>query len=127
MYSPNAFDNSATVDLSGTWVITNTSGKVSLTSEASKANRLKGMAYSLNNGVTIAEDQVAAFTFEHVIRDWYTVRMDAGYLNITADGVKISSSPPGAFALAASLRVIVTGKRKLPTTATKAAMNVEKR
>jgi hypothetical protein len=93
LYSPGALDNSATVDLSGTWVITNTSGNVSLTSEASQANRLKGMAYSQKNGVTIAEEQVTAFTFEHVIRDWYTVKTDAGYLNITASGATITSNP----------------------------------
>ena len=93
LYSPDAFDNSASVDLSGTWVITNTSGKVSLTSEASQANRLKGMVYSLDNGAIIVEEDATAFTFEHVIRDWYTVRTDAGYLNITADGAKISSTP----------------------------------
>lgn len=93
LYSPSAFDNSATVDLSGTWVITNTTGKVSLTSEASQAKHLNGMAYSLKDGVTLTEDAVVTFTFEHVIRDWYTVKTDAGYLNITADGAYISSTP----------------------------------
>ena len=93
LYSPSAFDNSATVDLSGTWVITNTTGKVSLTSEASQTNRLNGMAYSQKDGVTLVEDDVVTFTFEHVIRDWYTVKTDAGYLNITADGAFISSTP----------------------------------
>ena len=93
LYSPSALDNSASVDLSGTWIVANTSGKVSLTSEGSQVNRLNGMAYSQENGVIIVEDETVAFTFEHVIRDWYTVRTDAGYLNITAEGVKISSTP----------------------------------
>ena len=93
LYSPGALDNSATVDLSGTWVITNTNGKVSLTSEASQAKSLKGMAYSLKEGVTIAEADAVTFVFEHVIRDWYTVKADAGYLNIAADGAYISSTP----------------------------------
>lgn len=93
LYSPSAFDNSATVDLSGTWVITNTSGKVSMTSEASQTKRLKGMGYSLKDGVTLSEDDVVTFTLEHVIRDWYTVKTDAGYLNISADGTYISSTP----------------------------------
>ena len=93
LYSPSALDNSASVDLSGTWVITNTSGKVSLTPETSQVNRLNGRAYSLKEGVIIVEDDAVAFTFEHVIRDWYTVRTDAGYLNITAEGAKISATP----------------------------------
>ena len=93
LYSPSAFDNSATTDLSGTWVITNTNGKVLLTSEVPQAKRLKGMAYSQKDGVTFAEDDVVTFTFEHVIRDWYTVKTDAGYLNIKADGAYISSTP----------------------------------
>ena len=93
LYSPSAFDNSATTDLSGTWVITNTNGKVSLTTDASQAKRLKGMGYTLKDGVTLSAEDAVTFTFEHVIRDWYTVKTDAGYLNITADGAYITSTP----------------------------------
>ena len=93
LYSPSALDNSASVDLSGTWIIANTSGKVSLTSETTQTNRLSGTAYAQENGVIIVKDEAVAFTFEHVIRDWYTVKTDEGYLNITADGAVISSTP----------------------------------
>lgn len=93
LYSPSALINSATIDLSGTWNIANTSGKLLLTSEASKANRLAGMKYTLDNDIVVSENEAVAFTFERVIRDWYTVRTDAGYLNITKDGATISSNP----------------------------------
>lgn len=94
LYSPSSFDNSAAVDLSGTWVITNSN--VTLATEASKANNLNsltGVSYYLNNGVTLAETDTVEFTFEHVRRDWYTVRTDSGYLNISKSGATISSDP----------------------------------
>ncbi len=93
LYSPSLFDNSATLDLSGTWVISNTNGKVTLTAEAPQANRLNGMKYTMDNNEMVSENDVVTFTFEHVIRDWYTVMTDTGYLNITKNGVVISSNP----------------------------------
>lgn len=99
LYSPSSFDNSATVDLSGTWNIANTSRKVLLTSEAPKANRLAGMKYILDNNIMVSENEAVSFTFERVIRDWYTVKTDAGYLNISENGAVISSSPQNLLVL----------------------------
>ena len=99
LYSPSALISSATIDLSGTWNIANVNGKVLLTAEASKANRLAGMKYTMDGDTFVSENEAVAFTFEHVIRDWYTVKTDGGYLNITKDGAVISSNPQNLLVL----------------------------
>lgn len=94
LYPVSSVIDSPTKDLSGTWAITNTTKKRMLSSETYSDGKLKADAYTNQNGTFIPfVDQITYWTFEHVVRDWYTVRSDSGYLNISSSGVSVSGTP----------------------------------
>ena len=94
LYPVSSVIDNATKDLSGTWAITNTTKKRMLSSETYSDGKLKADAYTNQNGTFIPfVDQITYWTFEHVVRDWYTVRSDSGYLNISSSGVSVSGTP----------------------------------
>jgi len=96
LYPLSAVSDDATVDLSGTWMIANegdAKNKRLLSSSSSGSNSLVAVAYNINDdGILIPNDNIQEWTIEHVSRDWYNVYSDAGYLNISADGISVSAT-----------------------------------
>ena len=94
LYPVSSVINNPTKDLSGTWAITNAQRKRLLSSESSGDGKLKAAAYTNVDGTFIPfVDQIAYWTFEHVVRDWYTVHTDGGYLNISSSGISVTNTP----------------------------------
>ena len=99
LYPESALLHNATIDVSGSWAITNLKGKNILTSETLQDGRLKAIKYDDTTGALIPSTQFSMFTFTHVNRNWYTVSTEGGYLHIEKDDknnllkVFISSTP----------------------------------
>lgn len=94
LYQPSDIIQDTIVDLSGTWVITNAKQKNALTSEKHSVNgRLIAKNYTAEGEFLIKEEGITTFTFKNIIRDWYTVQTENGYLNINDKGAFISDNP----------------------------------
>lgn len=97
LYSPSdILIQAATYDLSGTWMLANeTDGnRRFISSGSSNSGTLDAVSYNWNDdNIAIPNDDINDWTIEHVKRDLYYVYSDAGYLNISADGVSVSSTP----------------------------------
>ena len=91
LYSTSAISNEATVDVAGTWIVM--SGNNVILGGNSSSGRINGVSTEKIGEKFMPLGQEAAWTFEHVIRDWYNVRTNNGYLNISSSGVSISSQP----------------------------------
>ena len=90
LYNPSDVITEPIQDLSGTWVITNASKKNALTADPHSTNgRLSAVQYTAEGD----HKDIDTFTFENIIRDWYTVKTDSGYLNISDKGASISNNP----------------------------------
>ena len=93
LYDPSKVMTDAKHDVSGTWVIANATRKNILTAGAQSSNRLAAVSFSKDGEYLLTTEEVSTFTFERIIRDWYTVKTDGGYLNISSDGAYISATP----------------------------------
>ena len=91
LYSPGSVTDAPTVDLSGTWMLT--CGNRFVSAESKAGGTLFAVAYNPNkDGVLIPNDNINAWTFERVTRDWYYVHSDGNYLNISSSGVSVSGT-----------------------------------
>ncbi len=93
-YPVSALTHNASMDWAGTWYLSNTKSGTMLTSTPStNAGRLNAIAYKTVEGYAFINDEAKTYTFEHVNRDWYTIKTEGGYLNLTANGAVIVSTP----------------------------------
>lgn len=99
LVSESSVATAPTKDISGEWAVTFANSRKYLLA-ADAAGAVKTVAYITNNdnhGI-FPGDNVSYWTFEHVVRDWYTVRTDAGYLNISESGLAVSGTPQNILA-----------------------------
>jgi uncharacterized repeat protein (TIGR02543 family) len=93
LFSESEIVHAAKEDKTGTWAVMNANKKMVLTAKTSSANKLAAVATDLYNDVYYPRNDISAWTFEHVNRDWYTVKTSTGYLNITSSGITVSDKP----------------------------------
>ena len=75
LYSPSDVITEAKHDVSGTWVITNAAKNNIITADKHSTNgRLAAISYTADGERLLVKDEITTFTFQHITRDWYTVK-----------------------------------------------------
>ena len=93
LYSAESLIQTPSVDLSGTWVISNNSKGAILAGFGLSNGRLTAVLTDNLNGSLLPRDDISYWTFTHTTRDWYTVETNGEYLNIDGNGAYLSATP----------------------------------
>ena len=96
LYPVSSLQQDPSHDLSGTWVIINSDTSRILSDKSSMTGRLGVVWYNPaadNTDIIIPSDNVQMWTFTNVVRDWYTISAEGGYLNIIQGSVSVSNTP----------------------------------
>ena len=94
LYSESSLVQEPTHNLSGTWYIN--SGNRILSNVSDQAGKMGAVAYNTpadNDNIYIPNNNIQAWTFTNVVRDWYTISAAGKYLNIKQGSVSVSESP----------------------------------
>ena len=90
LYPVSALGHEPTKDISGTWTVYNEQQKTVLTV---KDNAIASVRYKFKNGTEMfPNSDTVKWTFEHINRDWYTIKAGDKYLNVSNTGVSVSST-----------------------------------
>ena len=90
LYQVSALKHEPTKDVSGSWTVYNEQQKTVLNV---KNNGLASVRYKLDNSSEMfPNSDTVKWTFEHINRDWYTIKTGDMYLNVSANGVSVSST-----------------------------------
>lgn len=90
LYPVSALGHEPTKDISGTCTVYNEQQKTVLNVND---NAIASVRYKFKNGTEIfPNSDTVKWTFEHINRDWYTIRTGDKYLNVSDKGVSVSST-----------------------------------
>lgn len=90
LYPVSALGHEPTKDISGTWTVYNEQQKTVLNVND---NAIASVRYKFKNGTEIfPNSDTVKWTFEHINRDWYTIKAGDKYLNVSDKGVSVSST-----------------------------------
>ena len=90
LYPASALAHEPIRNLSGSWTVYNEQNKNVLTV---KDNTIASVRYKFKNGTEMYPNSDAVkWTFEHINRNWYTIKTGDKYLNVSDKGVSVSST-----------------------------------
>lgn len=90
LYQVSALEHEPTKDISGIWTVYNEQQKTVLNV---KDNGLASVRYKFtDNSEMFPNSDTVKWTFEHINRDWYTIKTGDMYLNVSDKGVSVSST-----------------------------------